>query len=240
MRFAANSQPVRHFSPRALVRLAAGLALALVYRGASSGRSRRRSRASHARYRASCSPVACPFPARPSWRSAPTVAEVASTSSEQNGSYVLRLRGAGNLSRSARRSPRLLRRAREATLAAERLQRAALDLVLALASRAAVVGRGRRLDFQATYAGRSPPAGAGPSTGSGPGRWSGSGHAGAAARPRALRQAQGTRRVPAARRRHERRRRTGRRRGEGRLGGENSGRSCSSRRGSHPTRRPRP
>ena len=214
MRFAANLQPVRHFSPRALVRLAAGLALTLVYRGASSGRSRRRSPASHARCRASCNPAVCRFPARPSWRSAPTAREIASTSSEQNGSYVLRLSGAGNLSRSARRSPRLLRQTREATLAAERLQRADIDLVLVLASRdlrpssAAYASRDRFRAIALT-AGRAGPV---PGRLRRPGRLleRGGPRRRRWARPRPFDRLRAGR-VPAARRRHQRDRRTGRR-----------------------------
>ena len=59
------------------------------------GRSRRLSRLSRARFQASCTLARFPFPAPPSSRIGADGAEISSTSSEQNGSYVLRLNGPG-------------------------------------------------------------------------------------------------------------------------------------------------
>ena len=112
----ANSQPVRHLSPRALVRLAAGLALA-----SSTSRRRRRSRRRRGSAVRGFGPRAvrhrCRFPASPSSAVGADGAEIASTSSEQNGSYVLRLRGPGTYTIRASLAA-FAPATREATLAA--------------------------------------------------------------------------------------------------------------------------
>ncbi len=133
MRFAANSQPVWHLSPRALVRLAAGLALALVYvappRGAQSTQPCAISGLVHA--------GTIPLPGAAIVATGADGAELSSTSSEQNGSYVLRLSGPGTYKVRASLAA-FAPASREATLAAGDCN-SRLDLTLVLASRAPAV-----------------------------------------------------------------------------------------------------
>jgi trimeric autotransporter adhesin len=133
MRFAANSQPAWHLSPRALVRLAGGLALALVYvappRAQSAPPSTQPCAISGLVHAGTI-----PLPGAAIVAIGADGAEISSTSSEQNGSYVLRLNGPGTYkvrASLAAFAPAL----REATLAAGDCN-SRLDLVLVLASRA--------------------------------------------------------------------------------------------------------
>ena len=132
MRFAANLQPVRHLSPRALVRLAAGLALALVYVAPPRAQSPLQSSQPCA-VSGLVQSGSLPLPGAAIVALGADGAEISSTSSEQNGSYVLRLSGPGTYKIRASLAA-FAPATREATLAAGDCN-SRLDLVLVLASR---------------------------------------------------------------------------------------------------------
>ena len=94
MRIAANLQPVRHFSPRAVVWLVAGLALTLVYVAPQHAQSTMPASAPCA-VSGVVQSGSLPLPGVGVVALGADDAEAASTSTEQDGSYVLRLSGPG-------------------------------------------------------------------------------------------------------------------------------------------------
>ena len=125
-------RPFGAFSPRAVVRLAAGLALALVYVAPQQAQSTTQSSQPCA-VSGLVQSGSVPLPGVAIVALGADGAEVASTSSEQNGSYVLRLAAPGTYQIRASLAA-FAPSAREATLTAADCS-SRIDLVLTLASR---------------------------------------------------------------------------------------------------------
>ena len=176
MSVSPNQNCMRQFSPRDVVRLAAGLALALVYVVPQQAQSTPQSGQPCA-----VSGLAqsgnVPLPGVAITALAADGAEVASTSSEPNGAYVLRLNGPGTYALRATLAA-FAPFTREATLAAGDCT-VRLDIALTLASRAtaatSAASRTPAPPTPATQAAQTTPgrpstgSGRGPSTGSGRG-----------------------------------------------------------------------
>ena len=131
---ALNRLPVRHFSPGAIARLAAGLALALVYVVPQQAQSPAQSSLPCA-VSGFVQAGSQPLPGVAIVALGADGAEVAATSSEQNGSYVLRFAAPGTYQIKASLAA-FAPASREATLSAGDCT-ARVDVTLTLASRAA-------------------------------------------------------------------------------------------------------
>ncbi len=167
---ALNRLPVRHFSPGAIARLAAGLALALVYVVPQQAQSSAQSGLPCA-VSGFVQAGSQPLPGVAIVALGADGAEVSATSSEQNGSYVLRFAAPGTYQIKASLAA-FAPASREATLGAGDCT-ARVDVTLTLASRAAAAPGATAT----TPRPASPPAQA-PSTGSGQAAGRGRGGAG--------------------------------------------------------------
>jgi hypothetical protein len=226
MRSDVNFQPVWHLSPLAFVRLAAGLALALVYVAPPRAQSTQPSSQPCA-ISGLVQAGTVPLPGAAIVALGADGAEISSTSSEQNGSYVLRLSGPGTYRIRATLAA-FAPASREATLAAGDCT-SRLDLTLVLASRAAAVSAAApqtQASFDRLRAGPFDGLRAGPFDGLRAGPFDGLRAGRQGLGPRAF---DGLRawRVSAARRRHQRDRGTGSHRIQRRRDGDSAGRAAA-------------
>ncbi len=170
--------PVRHFSPGALARLAAGLALALVYVVPQQAQSSAQSSLPCA-VSGFVQAGSQPLPGVAIVALGADGAEVSATSSEQNGSYVLRFAAPGTYQIKASLAA-FAPASREATLSAGDCT-ARVDVTLTLASRAAAApGATATTPRPASPTAQAPSTGSGqaPSTSSGQAAGRGRGGAG--------------------------------------------------------------
>ena len=158
MQFTATLQPVRRVSSGALVRFAAGLALALVYAVPQQAQSTP-STSQACTLSGLVQSGNVPLPGAAIVALGTDDVEMASTSSEQNGTYVLRLQAPGTYRIKASLAA-FAPVTREATLAAGDCS-TRLDLVLMLASRAPAQSAAAR-SATGTAAPTQPAAGAPP------------------------------------------------------------------------------